>query len=173
MDIITWIKPTKKPTHLNNSGINYDEIWEFYPEFFDKCSELITKGNEKTKSFVNSILEFLEDWNVLTWKQFNSIFKSHTSFTEYQKHIENGTYSIKINQSERLIARGNVQFICTDMYSGIPDNDRNMDRLHEKIFGNCPMFQEEEDGYVKSYSKNGERIFLLPTEENMGNIWDL
>lgn len=172
MNIITWIKPTKKPTHLNNSGINYDEIWEFYPEFFDKCFELLTKGSDKTKSFINSILEFLEDWDILTWKQFNSVFKSHLSFTEYQKHISNGTYSVNINSSERLIARGTVQFICADMYSEIPNTDQNMDRLHEKIFGNSLMFQEEEEGYVKSY-KNGERIFLLPTEENMGNIWDL
>jgi len=162
--IITWLKPTKKPNHLNNSGINYDEIWEFYPEFFDKCSELLTNGSDKTKVFVSSILEFLQDWNVLTWKQFYSIFKSHTSYLEYQRCIVDGTYSGKINSQERLIARGNVQFICSDMLSGIPTSDRNMDIFHKRIFGDYPQFEEEEEGLVRSYSKTGERIFLLPLD---------
>lgn len=165
MEIITWLKPTKKPNHTNNSGINYDEIWEFYPEFFDKCSELLTNGNDKTKIFVSSILEFLEDWDILTWKQFYAIFKSHVSFLEYQKCIVDGTYCGRISKSEQLIARGKVQFICSDMFSSIPNNDRSMDILYERIFGDCPRFEEEEElGLVRSYSKTGERMFLLPLD---------
>lgn len=169
MSIITWIKPTNKPSsNISSSGVNYDELWEFYPEFFDECSKIIS-GNypEKSKLFINSILEFLEDWGNITWKQFHSVFKIHEKYEDFKKHLQEGTYCRKINNSEFLLSRGSVSFL-SPYSSKIPSTDKELDSLYKVIFRESPRFYEcEEEGLVLGYDKSGKRVFYLPTEDNI------
>lgn len=155
----------KKPLPTSSSGINYDELWEFYPHFFDKCSDILSKKySDKSKKYVLSVLDFLEDWDILTWSQFYSVIKIHETYLDYVDHCQDGTYSCEFGD-DVLISRKSIQFLVPRTHSQRCITDREIDMLHYQVFGQFPRFEEcEEYGLELSYDKTGNRIFLLPTD---------
>jgi hypothetical protein len=171
MSIIT--RYLTKPNPKDDSGLNFHEVCEYYPEFWDTCDEVIF-GNYplRTQKFVMSVLEFLEDWTHISWKQFTSVMKIHSSYKDYENHLFEQTYARMLKNGEMLIQRGEVIVINSCMVNSIPKTDKAMDGLFEITFGSRPTFYEEERGLCLEYTRSGNRIFTLPTSDNIGNIWD-
>jgi hypothetical protein len=150
----------KKPTIHNSSGLNYEELWEFYPEFFDKCSKICLGGAWKgfAVNLVKNVLEYLEDWDSISWKQFTSVM---TMQPYRNKGISYGTKYCELNKDEWLYVRDEVMVISPKQ-DKIPTTDYQIDTLYKRIFNKQPIFYEEcEKGMTRSYDKYGKRIFLL------------
>lgn len=155
----------KKPIPTSSSGLNYDELWEFYPHFFDKCSDILSKKYpDKTRHYVRFILEFLEDWGVLTWGQFYSVIKIHETYLDFKTHCDDGTYKCEFGD-DVLVSRKSVQFLAPKSNKIHCNTDQDIDMLHKRIFGEYPRFEEcEEYGMELSYNSSGDRIFLFPCD---------
>lgn len=157
--IITWIKPVKKPNPAKDSGINYDEIWEFYPEFFDKCSTVLKGGSEKSKAWIKSILDFLQDWDSLTWAQFASVFKpfnKNWAIVGGDVIVFAGEYVMVFDK--KIAERFNRK--TARYYVWVPTTDRELDELYKKVYKVEPRFwQVEQKGYRLTYNQSGKRVF--------------
>lgn len=158
--IITWVKPQRKPNPAFDSGINYDEIWEFYPEFFDKCSNVLSGKSEKSKEWINSLLEFLQDWDSLTWNQFASVFKPWgKNWSEIGQNdiiVFSGEYIMVFDK--KIVQRSNQK--TKKPYFFIPKTDRELDELYKKVYKIEPRFwQIEQKGYLMRYNRDGKREF--------------
>ncbi len=155
----------KLPTEHNSSGINYDELWEYFPEFFDHCSEVLKSNTKESfKSFINSVLEYLEDYDFITWAQFKSVLKIHKSYEDHIKHKHSDSLN-KYNFSSGTMYFDKQNSICgtrTNNFKG--HSQKDLDDFHRKIFGEPRFYECEEEGMVLSYDKKGSRIFLLPID---------
>lgn len=154
-------KPTlKKPNPAKNSGLNYDELWEFYPEFFDKCSLVCSGGAWKASAikYVKDLLEYLEDWDCISWRQFASVM---TMEPVKPKNVRWGTKFAYLSSDEFIFDRAGVIVTAPTTIEKIPTTDYQIDKLHNLLFGEPPSFYEEyERGMTRSYDKHGNRIFL-------------
>ncbi len=151
-----------KPNPHKNSGLNYEELWEFYPSFFDKCSEILSGGKWSRASvqYVKDVLEYLEDWDCISWKQFSSIMTMQSKRFVGEKF---GTKFVEIGNDEWLYRRNDI-IVTSPKIDKVPTTDYQIDKLHELIFQTTPYFYEEcEQGMVRSYNKFGQRIWLYPT----------
>lgn len=146
------IYPTLQyPNPHKSSGINYDELWEYFPIFFDKCSKFATN------SFVKSTLEHLEDWDSISWKQFAIIMT--LSKKKFNENDCWGTLNCKLDAENWFYNRGNLFIICKEV-DKTPCTDYQFDKLYIQIYNSPPRFYEEEEyGKVRTYDKQGRRLF--------------
>lgn len=146
----------KRPHPDFSSGLNYDELWEFYPCFFDKCSSICSGGkySESNVKFVKDILEYLEDWDSISWQQFCIVLIIG------MKH-KYDTYSISLDYGYQLLYRnGECIIIQSNQIQKIPTTDFQFDRTYQTVYGKPLYFDKEERyGLTRSYTKFGERIF--------------
>lgn len=144
------------------SWITLEQIDKEYPEIIIKLSEILftDKYGDSFKKFARDVIDFLVDWEYLSWKQFDSVVRICKNYTDYINKIKSGTFVNKICNKYYYIRGG--AFVVLDKYINIK-TDKQIDILQEKIFGHRTLFPEELDGMELSYNRNGQRIFLLPT----------
>jgi hypothetical protein len=171
-----YIPIDEKASDRKNSWITLRQITLEYPEFFDKVEEIFTKTspsyNDKAKNYATSIMRFLELWEWISWKQFDSIWRISSTYEDFIQGKNQGFYkfgSVVSIQSHGLSFTSREHVIPE--FSRIT-TDREMDTWHEKLFGHRPHFEEEEvEGLSVSYRKDGSRFFALPTgDESLGDF---
>jgi len=173
--IITRLKPVRKPNPHWDSGINYDEIWEFYPNFFEICSKLNKGSDSQTKKWVSDVLDFLNDWDSLTWPQFASIYScaEPSKFKNWYK-LDNNDVLIKYPEYLLITNRDNV--LRTNpknksTYYWIPKTDKDKDELYKQVYKQNPRFwQVENQNMSVQYDLVGNRIFVKDNLHEMSPI---
>lgn len=152
-----------------HSWITFQQISLEYPQFLNKIADILFCSNydEKAKDYTRNILVWLENWQFVSWKQFDSIFRICESYREYKASIKQGTSVLKY-QGITSIRRGNFGFTYVSKNGEtIPldlSTDKSVDKLCEVVFGSVPFFEEEiEEGMEKHYRSDGSRYFSIPT----------
>ena len=104
------------------------------------------------------MLDFLLDWDSISWKQFKSILRIAANREDWKrKRGKVWTYQFG---NEQLIFDADVSVLTNSPF--YDNTQRDLDRLHYTVFGEAPRFNEcEEMGMTLAYDKNGNRIFLL------------
>jgi hypothetical protein len=169
-----WVLYKEAPSSRRNSWITFDQICKEYPEFIDKLCDIVTcpQYPSKAREFARSIMDYVLLWKFVSWKQFDSIMLTLPSYEEYKKSLIGKTQLVNYGRTTS-IRRGIVSFTYisrADLFFNFSDlqTDKGIDKLSTLIFGEPPRFEEEEiDGLVRSYTRNGDRIFLLPTDESI------
>lgn len=161
---------TKSPFYDRESSrkssyITIEQIDRECPEIINKFADILFDKdyNEYAKEFARILLEFLSDWDYLTWKQFDSLLRISKNYFEYQRKMKEGMFYGNIG-GKAFISR-NGSCIITDKPFNI-STDKKMDYWQEKIFGSRPVFPEELDGQTLAYARNGKRMFLLPEPDS-------
>lgn len=158
---------TESKSSREKSWITLGQITSEFPEFFDKIEDIFSSDksyNSRSKDYAESIMKFLELFGWLSWKQFDSIWRICSTYQAYLEGQERGYY--KFGSVVAFQAKG-LSF--TSREHAIPEfrramTDRQMDKLHEKLFGCRPRFEEEEvEGLSVAYRRDGSRFFALPT----------
>lgn len=152
------------PSSRKNSWVTMSQIAIEYPEFIDKIADILyyKEYDNKAKDFARNVLNFLHLWKFVSWKQFDSILSVCSSYESYKRKFESGTGTF-LNGRLATYRRGSHSFTTIKLPSP-PFTDREFDRLHEKLFGQAPYFEEEiEDGMEVAYRSDGSRYFMLPT----------
>ena len=166
----------EKKSSRKKSWITLNQIMDEYPEFWDKLLDILfSKGDEqywhKSIDYAKSILDFICDWEWISWKQFDSIMMIVNNKEKYnQSYIDRNR---RMTRYKDMVAyKGNsVGFTFIDRDGELANlikyskTDKDIDKLHEKIFGHRPMFEEEIAGYSISYREDGSRFFSLPTTD--------
>lgn len=167
----------KEPSRLK-SWISIDQIENDMDGviFMNKVGDVLftNKYNEKSKEFARSILDFLIGWEFITWKQYDSLMaireegkKVPVVMTRDKDkkgyyYINEGSNYINVKNS-KLSFTVRTGVIQADSILGFEissaKTDRDFDRIYEKIFGEAPCFEENEEGYDTSYDKEGQRYF--------------
>ena len=151
------VAPLVKPLEQSSSGLNYEELWEFFPEFFDHVSDvLLSDTKECFKGYIRTVLEHLENWDHITWKQFKGVLKIHSVYENFLRHKSGDLFTFNFSSGRMIFDKRNSIFSDSSLTT-----EEELDMMSMSIFGNVPMYEEEELGYERSYS-NGKRVFLLP-----------
>ena len=167
-----WFPINEACSSRLNSWITLNQITQEFPEFFEKIEDIFTQDapaySEKAKSFAYSIMEYLEKWNWLSWKQFDSIICMCDTYQAFLEGKQSGYYSYGSIVACKTQGLSFVTKKSLVNFSKLENTDRYMDNLYKQIFGHKPMFYEEaEEGYTVDYDKDGKRVFLLPTDEDV------
>jgi hypothetical protein len=175
-----WVLLEEGPSSRNNSWITINQIGNEYPEFIDKISDVLFDSiyTESVKNYARSILTFLELFQWVSWKQFDSIMRICATKDEYFKSLKDGTQMVKY-KGILTVKRNNVSFTVSEPHLRMVRptefdvrSDKSIDKLHLKLFGSPPRFQEcEEYGMNVEYRRDGSRYFALPTgRESIGDF---
>lgn len=184
------LPPYKKPSRLK-SWITLEQI-EKEEEgriFLNKIGDILftDKYRENAVKYARSILDFLVDWDYITWKQYDSLMAitkdgewSPTVMTRNKNKAREGYYYVNtakdyINvKSKSLSFTVTANAISSDSLLGSQirhaKTDKDFDDVYKKIFGERPRFEEEMDGETVCYRRDGSRYFAWPTGEE--NLWD-
>lgn len=173
-----WPYPSKVSSRTR-SWITIDEIDNEFPEFVDKLADIVFDDRypNNMKDYARSILEFLDDWKWVSWKQFDAIIRI-TSFKKdgFKHYHKNGDLTI-VKYGELVTIRKNIvsftyrpedpDYIFSNISNRSRVSDKQMDNLHKRIFGTRPIFEEEyNDGCEVNYREDGSRYFSMPS----GNV---
>ena len=175
------IEPVKHKSSRKKSWVTLEQIETEYPEFIRKIADILfkkEKGDRKDKNrkfayydkaqnYARSILEFLEDWDFISWKQYDSLMAIRP----------NGVYPYVYMEKVKIYGEFHYTNVAKDkLHFTVPNmqveevkrnigngSDKEMDRFYKKIFGEQPYFSENFDGYTTEYRNDGSRYFALPT----------
>jgi len=169
------IEPKKKKSSRRKSWVTLDQIEDEYPEFTKKIADILFATDEngddkyydKAQNYARSILEFLEDWDFISWKQYDSLMAIRPNgkypyvYMEKVK-IYGEHYYINIAKDKLHFTVPNItiQEVEKNIGSG---TDKEMDSFYKKIFGEQPYFSENLEGFTTEYRDDGSRYFTLPT----------
>ena len=76
-------KPSKDKSYIADI-----DLADHCPEFWHKCYDILTESNDWAIKFVNSIMEFYDDWGYITWKQYDTLINIKTK----HKNIKVSSY---------------------------------------------------------------------------------
>ena len=157
--------------------ITLNQMSKEYPDFFDKIEEIFTISNpsynDKAKKYATSIMEYIELFGFISWKQFDSVWNICRTYKEFIEGKEKGYYSygsvlslrsenVNLTLNKDLVkivyGTGNTLF-----ETGKKLTDKDLDRISTKLFGNRALAPADEEGLGLDYDDNGKRCWYLPT----------
>lgn len=140
-----WVK--NKEWLNGKSYITSDELFADQLNVIKKLSLVLFSDEyyDDTKEFCRSILDFVIDHEYITWKQANAVLDIRT--TAERRRL----FHMSPNKKRYI-------------YKTKKTTDRDYDKFAESIFGRS-YFPEEEEGFVRDYDNDGNRIWLFPTGE--------
>lgn len=172
-------EPSRQKSWITIEQIDRDELGKI---FLNKIGDILftDKYKENAVAYARNVLDFLVDWDYVSWKQYDSVMaitekgKWSPVVMTRGKHYKDGFYYVNVAKdyinvkSKSLSFTASAKFISQDSTIGIDlkyaKTDKDFDNLHKKIFGERPYFEEEiEDGYTCQYRRDGSRYFALPT----------
>lgn len=165
--------PYKSPSRLK-SWITLEQIEVEHWEVMDKICDILFSGKyaENCQEFARNILQFLQDWDFISWKQFDSIMAinpkgkfPHVLMMKDKTKLTEGNYYINI-------ASKKLKFTYVPDYTNshlsyslrYMKTDKDMDNVYKQIFGHEPYFEENEEGFQTYYDKDGGRFFGFPDD---------
>ena len=174
------IQPKPNKSTRSKSWVTLYQIETEYPEFIKKISDILFKKTgdrkdrdreysyySKARNYARSLLEFLEDWDFISWKQYDSLMAIRPNGKYPYVYMERvkiyGEYHYTNIAKDKLhftVPNMQVREVERNLGSG---SDQELDRFYKKIFGEQPYFSENLEGYKTEYSRDGSRFFSLPT----------
>ena len=160
------------------SWITLNQITKEYPDFFDKIEEIFIISNpcynDKSKKYATSIMEYIELFGFISWKQFDSIWDICRTYNDYIEGKDKGYYiygSVLSLRSKNVKLSINKNYLDNPfLFTGIKLTDKDLDRITSKLFGSRSLAEEDEEGLALAYDNDGNRCWYLPTGKE--NLYD-
>jgi len=167
----TFLLFREKSSTRKVSWITLNQITKEYPDFFDKIEEIFTLSNpsynDKSKKYATSIMEYIELFGFISWKQFDSIWSICRTYNDYIEGKNKGHYnygSILSLRSKNVNLTVNKNYLDNPfLFTGKKLTDKDLDRISTKLFGSRCMAEEDEEGLALTYDEDGNRCWYLPT----------
>jgi hypothetical protein len=160
------------------SWITLNQITKEYPDFFDKIEEIFTISNpcynDRSKKYATSIMEYIELFGFISWKQFDSVWNICRTYNDYIEGKDKGYYtygSVVSLRSKNVKLSLNKNYLNNQfLFTGKKLTDKDLDRISTQLFGSRCMAEEDEEGLALTYDDDGNRCWSLPTSNE--SIYD-